>query len=275
MWGWVKKAARAVKKVAVGAAHAVRGVASFAVQFVKGVVHRIIGIPEFFGTLFGYMPEKQIAIEPLILMKDGTPLATLADVQTVLDLAADTFHEQVNVRVVNGQGRRPLILAAEVPPDNLSVTCADSKVFFSNFSDVGAWFRSNQAEKMSGTIFGYGQPVTVFVVENVEGNNSGCCTGFISDYAVIDPGALDATEGDGRLLTLAHEVGHACGLPHPFVRGLSALVTPGRSFKRDIGNLMKHASDERGRRLGRLQRAVFRSSGHVTKIQSGTITDVG
>lgn len=248
MWGWVKKAAKAVGNV-------VRGVGSTVVQVVKAVVHRFIGIPEFIGTLFGWMPEKQIAVEALILTKGGVPLATLPDVQDVLDRASKVFRDEARVRIVNRQGGKPLILAASVPSRNLSVTCRAIKVFSSNFSSVGAWFRDHQVGKVSGTVLGYGHPVTVFVVENVEGDNSGCCPGFLSDYAVIDPGALAG--GTGKKLTLAHEVAHACGLWH----------------YRSATNLMKHASAARTGHMSRLQKAILRSSGHVTRAKSGTIVE--
>jgi hypothetical protein len=248
MWGWVKKAAKAV-------VHVVRGVGSSVVQVIKGVVHRVIGIPEFVGTLLGWMPEKQIAVEALILMKGGIALASLSDVQDVLDRADKVFRDEARVHIVNRQGGKPLILAAEVPSGNLSVTCRAIKVFASNFSSVGSWFRDHQVRKVSGTVLGYGHPVTVFIVQNVEGDNSGCCPGFFADYAVIDPGALSG--GTGKKLTLAHEVAHACGLWH--------YSSP--------TNLMKHASAKRTGHMSRLQKAVFRSSGHVTRAKSGTIVE--
>jgi hypothetical protein len=246
MWGWVKKAAKAV-------GHAVKGTVSAVVQTVKAVVHRVLGIPEFVGTLLGYMPEKKISVEALILMKNNKPLASLVDVQAVLDLADDVFSDQMNVRIVNRQGRRPLILAGEVPAANLSVTCYPPKVLASDFSSVGDWFRDHQVRKLGGTLFGYGQPVTVFIVDNVEGDNSGCCPGFLSDYAVIDPNALQGIEG--KKLTLAHEVAHACSLWHY-----------------GAGNLMRHDPDsKRTRHLSRFQKAIFRSSGHVVRTWTGTI----
>lgn len=250
MWGWAKKAARTVGRAVKGAAkvvgHAIKGAFSAGVQWVKALWNRLAGIPEFLGTLFGIRWRKKVAVEVLILTKHGKPLASIADVQGALDLADEVFRQQMNVHIVNKQGGRPLILAGEVPARNLSVTCYPPKVLASDFSAVSDWFRDHQERKTSGTFFGYGQPITVFVVENVEGDNSGCCPGFLTDYAVIDPGALSGSEA--KRLTLAHEVGHACGL----------------FWHSGTGNLMKHDPSGRARHLSRLQKALFRSSGHVT-----------
>jgi hypothetical protein len=250
MFGWVKNAAKTVGNF-------VRGAGSFIVQGSKAGFNRFLGLGDFFGTLFKHMPEKQVFVEVLILQRNQVALAKMADVQAVLDLADDVYREQMNVRIVNRQGRRPLDHVEDVPARNLSVTCEPLKVFASNFSGVGAWFRDRQIVNTGGQTLGWGNPVTVFVTENVEGGNAGCCPGFLADYAVIDPGALSGSEA--KRMLLAHEVGHACGLWHP-------------AFSKKK-NLMKHETDRRSRRLGRLQKAVFRSSGHVTRRYAGTIVE--
>ncbi len=239
MFGWVKKAANAV-------GHAIKGAVSGVVQLVKAVVHRFLGIPELLGTLFGFMPAKRIGVEALILKKNNKPVASASDVQDALRLADEVFREQMNVRIVSKRGGVPLMIGEEAPPRNLSVTCYPPKVLASDFSSVSDWFRDHQEQRTSGTFFGYGQPVTAFIVENVEGDNAGCCPGFLTDYVVIDPGALGGSEE--QRLTLAHEIGHACGLWHY-----------------GSGNLMKHAQSGRTRHLSRFQKSLFRSSGHVTK----------
>jgi hypothetical protein len=255
MFGWAKKAWHKVRNVAKKVGHFVKGVASTVVQIVKAVVHRFLGIVDLVGTLLGWMPEKKVSVEVVILTKDNKPLASEADVQVVIDMADELYHESMNVHIVNGQGRRPIVMPGPVPEGNLSVDCEALKVFGSHFTSVGGWFRDHQIHKTSGVSLGYGEPVTVFVIEDVEDGDLGCSPGFLADYAVIDPGALTGSEM--RRLTLAHEVAHSCGLWHPI-------------SKRK--NLMKHKASERSRRLGRLQKAVFRSSGHVTS-GAGLITD--
>jgi hypothetical protein len=253
MFGWVKKAAKGVVDV-------VRGVVSTATQIGKAGFHRTLGVIDFVGTLVGWMPEKKISIEVLILQKNHTAIADISDVQAVLDLANDVYREQMNVRVENRHGGRPVELEDEVPDTNLHVSCAALKVVGNTFTSEGSWFRDHQVTTTGGVLFGYGSPVTVFIVEDVKGGDAGCCPGLLSDYAVLDPSALGGSQAN-RLL-LAHEVGHACGLPHPWLGLLGKKK-----------NLMYHESDRRSRRLSRVQKAWFRSSGHVTRTRTGTITD--
>jgi hypothetical protein len=236
MWGWIKDAAQ-------GAWDFIKGVGSALAQTIKWILQRGIGILDFFLTLAGIMPEKKIRVEARILVKDGKPVADRDDVQAVLDLANEVFKQGVNVRVVS-RTDRPTLIPDDAPARNLVVACG-AGAFASAFSSVGAWFRRHLARSPAGTVFGYGSPVTVFVVENVEGKK-GCSVGFLADFVVIDPEALRGDEGS--LLTLAHEVGHACDLVH---------AGAGTS-------LMRASSDGRTRRMKRLQRAIFRSSPHVT-----------
>jgi hypothetical protein len=80
----------------------------------------------------------------------------------------------------------------------------------------------------------------VFVVRDVVGK-CGCSLGPLGDYVTVDRDGLGGTR---RIL--AHELGHSCGLRH--VGG--------------EGNLMRPRNP--GERLTRWQRAVLRSSRHVT-----------
>ena len=55
----------------------------------------------------------------------------------------------------------------------------------------------------------HAQDITVFVVRAVGGGKTGCATGTFDDYVVIDQTAVG-----GDRTTMAHEIGHACGLAH-------------------------------------------------------------
>ena len=119
-------------------------------------------------------------------------------------------------------------------------------------ASAGAQSASTPRAVAAGSLLGYGAPVTVFVIADVQGRYSGCSPGGFQDWSIIDPDAVlksptNPVDEEERLLTLAHEVLHACGLLH-----------------RTSHNLMRHDSKGRTRALTRWQQAVVRSSGHVT-----------
>lgn len=235
MWGWIKRAARAVGNF-------VRGVANAVFQAVKWVVHTVVGLLDGILTLIGWMPWKKISVQGVILVDEKRePLADRDAVQAVIDLAASVFADQMHVRLI--QPGHVTILA-EIPPKDVLEPGCDASILGAQFTSVGAWFRSHQWPSPAGTFLGYGHPVTVFVVRDVIGKMGCAPPGFLADYAVIDPDALSGDEG--ARLTLAHEVGHACNLWHW------------------DGTLMKKEHSGRPRTLRRWQKALFRGSPHVT-----------
>jgi len=178
-------------------------------------------------------------------------------VQEVLDLAKDVFAEEVKIRLTIPAGHVTYVPDA-TPTYVLDVGC-DGGIWGAQFTRVGAWFRSHQARRPSGTFFGYRSPVTVFIVRDVKGKRGLRTSGFLADYAVIDPRALAGAEGSR--LTLAHEVGHACNLAHGFPSS-------------GDGTLMQadhDDPDERPRRMTRAQKALFRGSPHVVFLSRAAV----
>ena len=249
MWGWVKKAARkvvrAAKKVASFVGNLVRGVLSTIVQAVKWLGNTLLGIFEIVLTLVGVMPWKKLRVQAVVLLNEKRePVADRDLVQAVWDLAATVFADEVHVRLEQPLGH--VVLHPEpAPAEVLEVGC-DEDILGAQFTGVGGWFRSRQVRRPAGTLLGYGEPVTVFVVRDVR-NKMGCAPpGFMADYCVIDPDCLTPPEGD--MLTLAHEVGHACNLFHPL----------------GGGTLDPRPPTGRPRKMTRWQKALFRGSPHVT-----------
>lgn len=222
----------------------ITGFFSAAWNFIKWVIQRVIGLIDFVLTLLGIMPPKKLKLRVIILIDDGKPIASREEVQAVVDLANTVFRDQMNVSLEGVNGSIVRMSSGSAPDYALDPEC-DLGAFGQIFSQTGAWFRARLATTPAGTFAGYGAPVTMFIVRDVQGK-SGCAIGFLADYGYIDPDYLSGDEGS--FLGLAHEIGHTCDLPHAG----------------SGGTLMEPNPGPRKRKLKRWQKAVFRTSPHVT-----------
>lgn len=223
----------------------VKGVGSLLGQGLKWLAGRLVNLADFFFTLLGIMVPKRIKVQAVILLReDRSPVAERAEVQAMVDLARDVFKEQMKVRLVS-PGPSDVIIHPEPAPSNvLNFECSR---WLSTFTSAGAWFRANSKNTILGRFAGYGAPVTVFVVDEVTGDavgTGGCSAGWRWDYVVIEE--VRDYESEETKLRIAHEVGHACDLGHK------------------SRTLMNRSQVGRTKRLSRWQKAVFRSSRHVT-----------
>jgi hypothetical protein len=204
--------------------------------------NRLVGIPELLGTLGGSRRTKKLRVAVAILRdENGSPVAKAADVERAVDETRRVLREQAGIQLV--AAREPFVATLEgpAPTTALDAPCAEGS-WRADFGAGGGFFRDQAVrDGVAALVTGSGAPITVFVVRNVIGK-AGCSLGPLTDYLTIDGGALQP-----RLLrVLAHELGHACGLPHAG----------------DETNLMHPKAV--GELLAPWQVAVFRSSRHVT-----------
>jgi hypothetical protein len=199
--------------------------------------HRLLGVPEVAATLAGARRPKRLRVRVLILRDErGKPVATAEDVEPSLAEARRILREQAAVELLPALEPAVATLDVPAPPTALDSPCAEGS-WQADFGTGGAFFRRFAARAANGG----GPPITVFVVRDVLGR-AGCSLGPLVDYVTVDMGAL---RGRTRRV-LAHELGHACGLPH----------------SRAAGNLM--LPKRMGEHLAPWQVAVLRSSRHVT-----------
>ena len=199
---------------------------------------RLVGIPELAGSLAGSRRPKKLRIRVVILRDEtGKPVATPEQVDPSLVEARRVLRERLAIDLL--PAAEPLVRTLEVPapPSALDSPCAEGS-YKADFGEGGAFFRRHRER---GGVTGSGAPITVFVVRDVLGK-AGCSLGPLVDHVTVDKTALEGK----RLRVLAHELGHACGLPHSTA----------------AENLMLPKAMGDG--LQPWQVAVFRSSRHVT-----------
>lgn len=198
---------------------------------------------DFILTLLGIELPKKIRVAFVILLDEtGKPLVSPSAVEPTVQEAKRVLGK-LHVSIVSATS--PMIsTATTIPPADALETGCGASLWVDEFNGNNDYFRENSIRNL-GSYIGYAGPVTVFIIRNVA-DKGGCSLGFLADWVVVDTAGL----GQSNRRVPVHEIAHACNLV-----GHLLLV-------QHSDNLMLR--DDHGDNLGRWQRAVFRSSRHVT-----------
>ena len=228
--GFWSKFKNAVKKVW----RAVKAVVRAVVRIVVEIVYRVINF------VLVWLPiKKKMRISILILEdENGRPLVKDTDLTTAVEFAKKTFNDKFRVKLKFYGEPGIQTLTKPAPKAALDVSC-DSGALSNEFGEAGEFFANNLAGWNVIPIH-LGFPITVFIVRDITGK-IGCSLGPLSDYVTV------STKGVFSDSTLAHEMGHCCGLLH-----------------RDDTNNLMFANDGRGNKVTGWQKFVVRNSRHCT-----------
>ena len=214
--------------------NATKGILRILIRIAIEALHRFA--INIFDTLFGFLnwPEKKIRVKIFILSDPSGKLTTSPrDLDASIEYAAQSFKKNFNVRLVPHITNNPFveILQKLPPPEALKVKC-NAGAYGEEFKKAGSFFSSNLAAPI--------YTITGFVVLDIGGKH-GCCIGPVTDYLTLNP------DGVRLCTTLAHEIGHACGLWHVSTK-----------------NNFMWSRRERGDGSNWWQQNIFRASRHVT-----------
>jgi hypothetical protein len=209
-------------------------------SLLRAATSRVVGLPDLVVSLAGSRRPKQLRVKIVILRDErGEPVVSEAALDEALAETRRVLEREASTTIAPVDGALISVADEPAPAKALDAPCTDSGLWRTDLGAAGPYFRML---RVRGPV-GRGAPVTVFVVRDVVGK-CGCSLGPLGDYVTIDPSGLSSR----TLRILAHELGHSCGLRH----------------RSEPDNLMRPRGQ--GERLTRWQRAVLRSSRHVTYV---------
>jgi hypothetical protein len=217
--------------------------------------HFVLGMGELLLWQMGFQPVKKLKLGVVVLLdKENKPQIDEERIIDSLKRTGEIFLERAKVKIVPAVHIPKHLSNQDAPSEHwiqyadhqtsrqiLDVDC-DLEAIVQDLLLHGTSFQWINLRQFFFTsfrrVFGYGSPVTVFIVRSIK-EKSGCSLGWFTDYVTVPK---------SNLRCIPHEVGHACNLFHR---------------KEEKENLM-YPFNCRPTKLTPWQVAVLRSSRHVT-----------
>lgn len=240
---------------------------------------QFVGAIDAVGGLVGIRPIKHLRLHIIILMRDDRTLTVPPDrVGLVVQRTESIFRARADVKI------HTTVHQVNTPsPRNALYVDTGAGLLAEDMTGAGFYFQTTIAEMLWEHNFLFairvGAPIVAFIVDGVGTTSLGCSSGPLADYICVEGGQMlvprrvDGApvtapippEPPGAVMgqasaTLAHEMGHACGLLHDTVTD----VANGDPTNLMYGYATTPGGMARGDNLSPFQRAVIRSSPHVT-----------
>lgn len=191
---------------------------------VQEVFVRGLGLLDMLLNLIGFRPEKRVRLRVIILQDAAGPIARKEDVSRLCEKTIDVFW-QANIRVIPDTlfhlatpfHDKPKVSDAYIREvdhgtiEGITRSGGGAASYLEDLWITGAalqWFMATRCFWGCFRRFlGYGAPLTCFVIRQIDGA-LGVSLGPLTDYLTMQE---LGKSGDA---TIAHEMGHACGLLH-------------------------------------------------------------
>lgn len=182
-------------------------------NWVTEIIWRLVGLLDFGLSLVGVRPRKKMYFGVVVPSIAGNPILDDATIMTHVNATIRYFDATCNVNMIfTGICHTGI----EAPQGGLVVNC-DGDGFANDFGWGGSYFEFATAtckfQDSFRRIIGLGSELIVFIVQNVGPDSAttnfiGCSFTSTHNYVVIEGLASHST------FVTAHEIGHACWLPH-------------------------------------------------------------
>jgi hypothetical protein len=178
-------------------------------NWVTEIFWRLVGLLDFFASLVGIRPRKKMYFGVVVPSVGGTAIAPDSEIMRQVNATIAFYDSTCNINAIFTG-----ICHTQVPPPEggLTVGC-DAGGFFNDWWVGGSYFEfASSLCKFRDTfrrVIGLGAELIVFVVQEITpGTTNGCSFASTHNYVLIE-----ARPGDQDFV-IAHEIGHACWLPH-------------------------------------------------------------
>lgn len=238
---------------------------------VTAVIGIIMGLGDALLGLLGIRPEKLLRVCTVILKDErGNPVASVPEAISMLQLAADVYKRDANIRIINSKPFKfhSGFADAETVDETWVETDADNSnptLLDVPCSAGGAWSSGSGFQLKSSLrcffgawrrLSGIGAPITVFYIRSIPGALG--CSVWVTDYVTI-VGQNTVPHSSPR--TVGHELGHSCNLWHVCVdNDVRNMMGTGGACDPDSLT----ASDRTNPRMADWQVLLVRASKHVS-----------